>query len=253
MDIKLPTKLDVVPLVDAIFEVRFSNSEPVSTVLPSYLYNNIKGKKEISTLPIAQIPKEVRKNDPNLMYAPTIRVELDDCFVSIGDSVFAISSKLPYPGWCNFKDIILNVFKIALESNMLTNISRFSVKCINILDNIILENKSVTDNVFELDLNVAGNDVKKSTSFQIRYELSEDSYQHIVQIVSDAKIELYNNEIKYGAIVDIDTISNIDNFENDNFYDNLDKNLELIHTSNKLMFFKCLTKDTIKSLKPTYD
>ena len=70
---KLPLKLGKEPLIEALFEMRFKATAPVSNILPGLLFTKFKGEKKIEKLPAAQLPEELRKVDPSLHYAPLLR------------------------------------------------------------------------------------------------------------------------------------------------------------------------------------
>jgi hypothetical protein len=55
-DAKLPAKLKEVPIVDAVFEVRFKANVPISSLLPGLLFSKLEGKKEIQRLPALSCP-----------------------------------------------------------------------------------------------------------------------------------------------------------------------------------------------------
>jgi uncharacterized protein (TIGR04255 family) len=75
-----PTKLKNEPLVDAVFEIRFSSTIPASSVLPGILFAHIKGHPQIDRLPVADIPSQLRTVDPNLRFLPLIRLHWDNSF-----------------------------------------------------------------------------------------------------------------------------------------------------------------------------
>lgn len=71
---QIPKKLNKCPLVDVIFEIRFNPIVPQEVVFPM-IYNQISNDfGKIESLPISQMPAQIRDNDPNLEFAPHFRL-----------------------------------------------------------------------------------------------------------------------------------------------------------------------------------
>src|SRR5215216_8126973 len=67
----LPTKLRKEPLVDAVFEIRFSASIPATSVLPGFFFAKLGTPQwKVDRLPVADLPSQIRSADPNLRYQP---------------------------------------------------------------------------------------------------------------------------------------------------------------------------------------
>ena len=96
---KLPLKLGKEPLIEALFEMRFKATAPVSNILPGLLFTKFKGEKKIEKLPAAQLPEELRKVDPSLHYAPLLRIYWDRFMILTSDRSSGLACKMPYPGW----------------------------------------------------------------------------------------------------------------------------------------------------------
>ncbi len=83
MNNALPKKLSAEPLIDAIFEMRFTSLFPAaSEIIPGYLFSKLIGDKSVTTLPTAQLPKVTRETNPNLLFAPVTQLDWVD-FLSI--------------------------------------------------------------------------------------------------------------------------------------------------------------------------
>ena len=131
---KLPTKLKKEPLVDAVFELRFYSSAPASSIFPGFFFSKLEGTKNIETLPTAELPKHLRDSDPNLQFAPLVRIHWNnDYLISISDRSVAVACKYPYPGWRNFKQAILKVTDIVREVGIVHEIQRYSLKYVDLI------------------------------------------------------------------------------------------------------------------------
>jgi uncharacterized protein (TIGR04255 family) len=252
-DRPLPKRLENEPLIEAVFEMRFSSTVPASEVFPGFLFGKLGGKKDeisIESLPAAQVPKPLRDNDPNLQFVPVIRLKWKKHIISISDRSVVIGCDYPYPKWGNFKPSIIKVMEHLKEINIIDFVSRYSMKYVDL---IVSNNIAHQISLIDMLVSVAGYELKDK-NFQIRMELPEKDFVNIVQILPNASANLSNGEKRDGIIIDVDTIYNIDNLKIENVINNyFDSNLEKIHTTNKRMFFSCLTEETIKSLGPVYE
>lgn len=246
---RLPTKLNKEPLIDAMFEMRFSCSTSASSIVPGYLFGKLDGEKSIERLPTDQLPRPILDSDPNLRFAPLVRLHWDNFIVSIGDRSLAVSCKMPYPGWKIFKPAILRVISELKEIGIVESVQRFSMKYIDLIPVAGIEEQvSAINGTVEL-----GHHTLKGEVFSLRIELPQDDLLHAVQIVSSATANLPDGSAKEGLIVDIDTISNVDNQDFHTWIEKVADKLDSLHLSNKKMFFTCLRPSTIESLEPVYD
>jgi uncharacterized protein (TIGR04255 family) len=125
---ELPLKLGIEPLVDVIVEIRFKTDLPASTVLPGMLFNALSGPKSIERLPHAEIPAPIRHGNPELRYAPTIRVNWGQFFISVGDYSMSVACKLPYLGWAAFKPGVLQVMQVFTAAGFARSVERCAFK-----------------------------------------------------------------------------------------------------------------------------
>lgn len=246
---KLPDKLKKEPLVDAIFELRFSSKSPASSILPGILFSTLPEEKVIEPLPAAQLPKQLRDTDPNLQYAPVVRLIWKEFFILISDRSLAVACKIPYPGWSKFKDAIIQVIQVLSGSSVVENIQRYSLKYVDLIpSNNIKEQVSFINFIASL-----GSHKLEKEVFQFRIDIPQDNYIHATQIVSSAGLTLNDGTKKEGIIVDIDSICNIGNQHFNDFNKEIHEKLDDIHLKNKAMFFECITAETLKYLEPIYD
>jgi uncharacterized protein (TIGR04255 family) len=88
-----------------------------------------------------------------------------------------------------------------------------------------------------------------SNPVQLRTELREDGFIHIIQILSSAQAVLSTGERFEGLLIDIDTICQR---EPDEFWSDFQPLLNRAHLLNKILFFHLLTDETIRQLEPEY-
>jgi len=245
----LPIKLNKEPLIDAVFELRFASAIPASVILPGVLYNMLKGDKYIEQLPISQLPKPIRDADPNLKFAPLSRVVWKGVFINIGDFSVSISSKYPYDGWINFQQAINDVMGILAQSNVVQTVERYSIKYV---DMISAPDEQQKVSMINCNVTLANHKLVKEP-FQLRIEIPRDGFINAVNIASSAQVVLGDETKREGLIVDVDTFAIQNNISMQTLLDDFSAKLDLIHRTNKEMFFDCITKETIKSLEPIYE
>jgi uncharacterized protein (TIGR04255 family) len=256
---KLPSKLTTEPLIEAVFEVRFSGSTAGSVVLPGLLIGSLAGGREIriEKLPAASLPDAMRRADPNLQFAPTIRMDWGDFSILIGDVNVAVACKLPYPGWTRFKTAILEVLSVASKATMWSGASRYSLKYVDLLPG---EDRAAQIRRFDWDIRV-GEHRLGSEVFSLRWEVPDaDSTTHVIQILTSVSATLTDQSEgagasveKRGAILDIDSIVNFETSDISAFMGELPSRLDVIHANNKEIFFSCLRPETIEELGAEYD
>ncbi|MDM0025753.1 TIGR04255 family protein [Variovorax saccharolyticus] len=248
---KLPVKLGKEPLVEAVFELRFEAATPASTLLPGVFFGAF-GPSSIamSRLPGADLPAQLRAMDPNLQFAPLVRLDWQEFMILIGDQSVAVACKLPYPGWAKFQPAIMKVFEIAAGTGLVQSMSRYSMKYVN-----LVRKDSVSDQVASLDWEVRlGKHRLEAESAVLRVELVKGDLVQAVQILTAAQAQVNGAEgTQKGIVVDVDSICNLSNRDFSVFAKELPERLETIHQATKAMFFECLTPAMFEELEPIYD
>jgi uncharacterized protein (TIGR04255 family) len=244
---ELPIKLGIEPLVDVVVEIRFKADMPVSTVLPGMLFNALPGTKSIERLPHAEIPAPIRHANPELRYAPTIRIVWGQFLISMGDYSLSVACKIPYPGWAAFKAAILQVFGVFTAAKFVQSVERCAFKSTDIIE----KKHGGPKDVMQLVL-TAGNTDLTETLFQVRSEIVDGDVLHIVLLASEASVALATGGERVGMVIDTDTIHDLGNVSLEEFSAKMSDHLELVHEKNKRMFFSYLKADFLKKLEPVY-
>ena len=246
---KLPTKLKKEPLIDALFEMRFTSATPASSILPGVLFSKLAANTTIEQLPAAQLPKALLDSEPNLRFAPLVRIHWDKFLVLISDRSLAVGCQMPYPGWGAFKPAILEVVKVLKDVGIVQAVHRFSMKYID-----LIPAGSLAEQIASINGTVVlGNHTLKQEVFTLRMEIPKDGMLHAVQITSSAVATLQDGSNKEGVIVDIDTISELNNPDFGYWIGQLSGKLDSLHQANKAMFFECLRPEAIAALEPVYE
>ncbi len=246
---KLPVKLEREPLVEALFEVRLSSMDTLADILPGFLFHELDPKPTVVRLPAAEIPQPMRANDPNLQFMPVLRLEWLNYFIAVGDQSFTVSCKLPYPKWQNFKSTILDVVRRITKVGFNGKVERYSVKYIN-----LIQASSLAEQISKIRMSInIGSIELRDDHATLQVHRKEDNVTHILSIIIGAKGKLPDGKEVSGAVVDIDSIRDINPSGFEDFASSLEPGLEQLRQANKIKFFGCLTENTIEEMGPIYD
>lgn len=242
----VPKRLRKEPLLEAVWEIRFtSDRESVAELLPGLIYKAIGIEfPKIERLPAADLPSAIVQQDAKLRYVPTVRLEGSPYSIQIGEHVVSLNCRLPYTGWGNFEPKIMELAEILRETSLITRPERFSLKYIDVIP--LTESPSLKPLRVVVKL---GTHELTNNHVQLRTEIRENGFLHIVQIVSSAQAVLSTGEHFEGLLLDIDTICQREPGE---FWSDFSLLLDRAHQLNKNMFFHILTDETIDQLEPEY-
>lgn len=247
---KLPKKLQKEPLVDAVFEVRFSPSVPASNVLTGLFFAELSADdRRIERLPASEIPSQMRELNEHLRYQPLLRLHWGSFLVLVGDANLGLACKLPYPGWRAFKPKILEMTKVLATANIVAKLDRYSLKYVDVIDG-----KDISEQIGRVNLQLKlGKHTLRSEPFNVGVEVARDDFVHLVKIAASVTASRLDGKTQNGVLVEVDSIRNKATSDLSMFEQELPDLLEAIHASNKRMFFDCLRKSTIEYLEPIYE
>ena len=250
---KVPVRLENDSIVDCMVEMRFkAKSDNVANVLPGILYSKFDGHySSTDSTAESQIPKELRVKDPGLKYRPLVNLRSDKEKVGIGDSNISITFRHPYPGWEEVEVQAIAIFQEAMDTGLITEVERLSVKYQNIID--IQDNP---DDLSPLDIDLRiGTDLDfRGPGTLIRREIDHDGAVSIIQITTAAigRILDSNDKVlgeKVGIAITVDTIK-FGHISNDK---ELRESLRLVHDNEKATFFSLLKPETVKKMSPIWE
>jgi len=245
---RIPVRLKKEPLIEAVWEIRFTSAKPsVADLLPGLVFKALPDKyPNIVRLPSADIPAPIVEHDPKLRYVPKIRLEGGDQAVQIGEHVVSLSCRRPYSGWKTFSEDIRTVIKIVRDTGLIDRLERFSLKYIDLIE----LDQPPSLSCLNLELKMGGYEID-TRPVQLRTEIKEGDLIHIIQIVSPAEASIPGKPDRVsGVLLDIDSIRPMKKNES---WPDVDSHLDDVHLSSKKMFFGLLTPETIDNLEPEYE
>jgi uncharacterized protein (TIGR04255 family) len=246
MSCSLPHELRKAPLVESIFEFRFSSTrEPLAEILVGLLYAGLpEDQTKLEPLPLANVPREIREKDANLRYLASHRLNYANNHISVGDHMLAFSQTIPYGGWAQFQDHVERMLRASLDTKLIQTIDRYSLKAVNIVPAQEGAQLSLLNGRFE----VGGNPAPER-GFRFRTELISEDLTTILEIITGANASLPNGEIRSGLLVQLDALRQS---EAEGIRTDPGARLRQLHDSLKSTFFSLFTELTIRAFEPVW-
>lgn len=235
-----PKKIDSVPIVEAIIELRFEKDIPDDAVFGLF-YKELKSDyNKFQELPIKQIPKIFISGDIKFKYQPHFKLFSGNYIIQIGPNIFAVAVKDYYPGWLEFKQEVIKRFTQIFNLNIITSLHRLGIRYIDFFESDIFNNLRL--DIYEENKRLSSKDK------YIRATLDIDNFKLLLQITNNGSLEKEGKKIS-GSVLDFD-ISTKKELKNN--IEELDILIEKGHTYQKNKFFEILQKDFLNSLNPKY-
>jgi len=246
----LPTKLENEPLIDVVCGIQFKTEQSANTLLPGLLLSNLQSEQlKFETLPTANLPQILRDKNPAFQNIPLTRVTIGSRFNALlSEKWLGVGCQMPYAGWTAFKDVIIKVFGVLRYAPFITDIERYTIKYVDLLAS---DQTSPTLSRFNIEINVGGH-ILSNENTQIRTEIRDGKFFHIITIASSATANRADFPPKIGSLVDVDTQA-IRSMSSVDFLSELPDLLDEIHIANKRFFFSLLSQSGLAELGPRYD
>jgi uncharacterized protein (TIGR04255 family) len=244
---KLPRRLGKAPLVEVIFELRFTTKkESAGDLLPGMLYAKLGEYYEnVKPLPLASVPREIRNRDANLRYGPSHQLIGPQRKLQVGDSVALISEDRSYQDWEVFRKYVHQFVEALQATNIVEKVLRYSLKYVNVIPAPTGQQLSLLNAKFELAERTA-----PEKGFQFRTEFETDPWVTITHLVTNAEVKNPSGESLSGLLVEVDTIRLK---SPEDLFSNLSSRIDEAHATLKPFFFDLLTPQTLKDLDPKWE
>jgi uncharacterized protein (TIGR04255 family) len=216
-------------------------------ILPGALFQSLRERYPTTVrLPAADIPRPIALQNEILRYVPTIRMEApsDTPFaVQVGGHMVSLNARRPYAGWGEFFSRIQELAHTLKLSGLIQKPERFSLKYVDLIE--LDPQPSLAS--LRVSLGLAGHDLRGQPT-QLRTEIRNDIFAHIVQIATPADVTIPPDERRRGTLVDIDTICHV----TEEFWERLDERVGAAHEGSKRLFLDLLTDEALERLGPQY-
>jgi uncharacterized protein (TIGR04255 family) len=245
----LPISLEHDTIEECVVEARLSDSHPSAPdLLPGMVFSRIPDLfKRAAPLPLGQVPRQLRDQNPQLFFAPTQALEGDKVRMLFGPHVVAVSFAKPYAGWKVVQPCVLRCLNMVFDTKLAGRPQRFSIKYINLLQH----GRDQFDlSQTKMRLQLGAFDLAEEGTF-VRTEIKRNGCTSVVEIASGAKIvQPPSTDQATGVLLTVDT--SIKAPESD-FRSELEQLLNTLHTTEKEIFFGLLSAETLQKLGPRYE
>jgi len=234
-------KLKSEPIVESICEIRFTVNESLPVDLQTgIIISSIKPIGAVETLPILQMPEQIRKSDPNLKYIPYYRFHFNDSVVQVGPRVLIVASSLPYIGWEKMKSNLTQILDSLLTNTHVLNIERIGLRAINFFDFDVIAKTTVTY-AGPVELPV------EQYNYLVVYKKNTSKVK--LQIANQANFETSTLK-RTGSLIDIDAFCEKELVRDRSFV--LSK-VDELHDLSKEIFVQSLKSEYLNELGPQYE
>jgi uncharacterized protein (TIGR04255 family) len=251
MSKSLPVKLTKEPLVEAACQLHVTSRIPLNMIFPGFLLG--KYPQDVSQpqqLPMAMVPEQVRAAQPQMAFAPLVRIRFKEVLLMIGERSITISNPAPYLGWPHFKGIIVEVLTKLFESGLVSTVNRYSLKYTN-----VLKTGETPEPLSALawDLSIGQLDLNRTATTLRTETLADDGVVTVITISGGVTVQAEGREAVQGTLIDIDAICQNQPKDVESFASSMNEELDRVRRVNKKVFFECLTDQAIRALGPSYE
>lgn len=247
---RIPKRLKNAPLIEVVWQCLFDDQSlalPVGEAMVGILYRELGGSRagwQLHKLPTAFIPQPLPGDDPYLRYVAKYRIESpsDPILYQLGDRVVSVHCRRPYVGWSTFRGKITHVQRVFVQAGLIPGPTKHGLRYID-----LIRAEDMPD-LSGLRLHVQlGDHLLATEPLHLRVTLSYGGYQHTLQILAPAEVEL-NQERLRGTLVDLETFAS-----GSDDWSTLADELDPLHTASIAMFFEqVLTQALVEKLEPEY-
>jgi uncharacterized protein (TIGR04255 family) len=239
---RLPIKIDPCPIAEAILEIRFVTSESWAT-LPGLLFARIRNRyPEQKTLPLAQLPEEMRRREPAFTYQPLIQfLSAGDFLIQFGPRVISLVTKSKeYPGWPALENEMAWLIAELQQLGFVSEGERLAVRYINffsfdIFEKLVLEVATGSKRLTAGERSVTAVLTKPPLTARL--------------LVANSAILGTGDTTRVGSVLDVDAW--LGSLDFDLFQNGIAKFGET-HDFEKQIFFGLLKPDFLATLNPIY-
>ncbi len=238
---KLPLSITPCPIAQAVVEVRFDTDTPEDAAF-GLVYNALKVDFPKNTaLPMASLPAEFRKSDPNLSHQPLHRLDGEHLTVLVGAQAVTVGVRGAYPGWALAAERFRATLARIAQTGLIRTPRRFGLRYISFFQGDIFPNLALSIAVAEEPIIGEGTHIKTV--------LQAEGCRLLLQVGKD--LMLVGEQKKSGSIIDIDAF--VTEPEATNGFDvALADFLEKAHLAEKQLFFKLLKTEFLDTFNPIY-
>ncbi len=237
---KKPIRVDHVHIVDSIVEIRFVPKTP-KTAFIDLLATVSKFLDDYDYRP-SEIPAQVRKGEPQFEFAVEGTLVGTEYSIGVGPKSLVFNCQNGYKTWSEFFPYISKVLDAVAASNSIERVTRVGVRFSNFFE-------SLNDlSLFVVNWDAGMGITKPTDQIVVKFSSSFEGIGYNVTIANLLTIPAKGPG--NGTLIDVDAFN--DKLKTSTINDELYKEIDLIHESEKDMFFSLLSDELLDSLNPIY-
>ncbi|MGI9212760.1 MAG: TIGR04255 family protein [Methylococcaceae bacterium] len=247
---QIPKRLKKEPLIEAIWQIQFepTTDNPIGDLLPGVLFTALRDEYtnlQLLRLPSADIPAQMAQIDPNLRHMAKYRMEDPNSpfMFQVGDRILTMNCRKPYAGWAAFKERILKLVDVIEGSSLVPTPLRHSLRYIDLLDLDSAPSLKALQASFQI-----GEWSLANRPIQMRVEIPDDDFNHVVQIATPAEAHLPEGLVQ-GSVIDLETSFSTP----PSGWQDVRTQIDRVHERSKAVFYQqLLTAEAIEFMEPEY-
>mgnify|MGYP000991724176 CR=1 FL=1 len=236
----LPKRIDPCPIVQAVFEIRFTTTTPWAQ-LPGRVAGLIGDHYVGQVLPLFELPDQFKQQIPGSVHLPQYQFQSEQFVVNLGPQMIGLGVQaMNYPGWSVVHDELKAFLTNIVEDGFMEEGARLGVRYsdffeLNIFDHI------------DLDIAVNGKAVKdKDRQFTTVFQEGPMTIRLV--LINGAIMENAHGP-RRGSVLDIDVAYGSLDFDlNSNVLERFTEAHDVI----KKLFFGLVSADLLEEYKPEY-
>lgn len=237
---RLPIRITPCPIIEAILEIRFVTAHDWS-LLPGLLFKEIKERySKIEKLPLAQMPDDIRRTNPELVHAPLANFIGEGFTIQFGPRVVALVSNKEYPGWTRVSEELDWLLGKLQAADFILEGERLGMRYIDFFNTDLFPHLTLQ---FQAENQpISGFEMNFTTAFA-----REDFTARL--ILNNGALVRTADQVLKGSVLDLDLSLGASDFE---LFSTSAERFEQAHRLNKEIFFGLLKPDFLASLSPDY-
>jgi len=249
MPAALPKRLRKDAIVEALLEIRFKGTDvPEVTIgrLVADITSSMQVGAKVERLPLADLPAQIRRADPNLAYQPILQLwsENRTRVAKIGEQVLSWHALQPYPGWNAFKSELGRVIEGLAKAVANPDVTRLGFRYINALRGSDHGINALQD----LNLAVAVGGATLVVPLNINYRQMIGDHHVLTRVATPEFVEAGPVPIGgFAVMIDIDVST--EGAKGLPTVDNALTWTETAHDAIKAEFFRLLKPETLENLR----
>lgn len=237
--VEIPNKLRKCPILEAIFELRFSSPLDDDAVFGA-ISNAVQPDWVLKDrLPITEMPSFVRRGDPNLRFSPHYRLAKGELLLQIGPAAISIVAKQPYPGWTAIISAFDDVLEKIHQKDIFKDFLRVGVRYVDLFERNVFSGLKFKSLLVDIPLDF------ETTHVGTMLE-GDDGFRLVLNLAGKVMVA-EGKENKQGSIFDVDVSK--EGLETIPFT-GIKEIFRKAHDQQKRLFFSVITPELLAEMEP---